>query len=178
MEVSGLVKDSNLVPAIDWSVDQGADVINLSFGGAQRSTVLKDAIDRAYADGKGAVVVAAAGNAGTSMRPSTRQYPAAYKDAIAVSATNSDDKPASFSSRGDWVDLAPPGQAYCPPARPSREEVTATRAGPVRPRPSCRPSRGCSPRRARRPVRSANACSLPPPTLGRPATTRTTGTAG
>ena len=109
MEASGLVKDSNLVPAIDWSVDQGADVINLSFGGAQRSTVLKDAIDRAYADGKGAVAAAAAGNAGTSMRPSTRQYPAAYKDAIAVSATNSDDKPASFSSRGDWVDLAAPG---------------------------------------------------------------------
>jgi len=40
MEVSGLVKDSNLVPTIDWSVDQGADVNNLSFGGAQRSTVL------------------------------------------------------------------------------------------------------------------------------------------
>ena len=40
LEASGLVKGSNLVPAIDWSVDQGADVINLSFGGAQRSTVL------------------------------------------------------------------------------------------------------------------------------------------
>ncbi len=105
MDASGSVKDSNLVPAIAWSVDQGADVINLSFGSGQRSTVLKGAIEKAYANGKGAVVVAAAGNTGTN----TRQYPAAYKKAIAVSATNSDDKPAGFSSRGDWVDLAAPG---------------------------------------------------------------------
>jgi len=105
MDASGVVKDSNLVPAINWSVDQGADVINLSFGGRRRSTVLKDTIDDAYADGKGAVVVAAAGNEGTN----TRQYPAAYKKAIAVSATTSEDKLAGFSSRGNWVDLAAPG---------------------------------------------------------------------
>src|SRR5215217_8135202 len=55
--------------------------------------------------GTGAVVVAAAGNEGTN----TKQYPAAYRKVIAVSATNENDRLASFSSRGSWVDLAAPG---------------------------------------------------------------------
>jgi thermitase len=55
--------------------------------------------------GTGAVVIAAAGNKGTN----TKQYPAAYRKVIAVSATNENDRLASFSSRGSWVDLAAPG---------------------------------------------------------------------
>ena len=37
------------------------------------------------------------------------QYPAAFQKVIAVSATNENDRLASFSSRGGWVDLAAPG---------------------------------------------------------------------
>jgi thermitase len=106
MDSSGGVEDANILPAIDWSVANKADVINLSFGGSGGSAgnaVLETAINDATASG--AVVVAAAGNESTN----TKQYPAAYQKVIAVSATNENDKLASFSSRGSWVDLAAPG---------------------------------------------------------------------
>jgi subtilisin family serine protease len=52
------------------------------------------------------VLIAAAGNNGTS----TTVYPAAYPNVIAVSATTSADTMASFSSFGSFVDLSAPGQ--------------------------------------------------------------------
>jgi len=94
-----------VIAGIDWSTQNGADVINLSFGSYQQSDFLRSAIDQAYARGNGAVVVAAAGNEGTT----AEQYSAAYDAAIAVSATNENDKLAYFSSRGNWVELAAPG---------------------------------------------------------------------
>ncbi|HET7271369.1 MAG TPA: S8 family serine peptidase [Rubrobacter sp.] len=100
---AGVTTDSKLVKGIGWSVNHGADVINLSLGDPGKSSVLKATVNDASANG--AVVVAAAGNE----RTTTRQYPAAYRKAIAVSATNRKDKLARFSSRGKWVDLAAPG---------------------------------------------------------------------
>jgi len=99
----GFTTDSRIVQGIKWSVNNGADVVNLSLGGSGDSSVLSMAINRAY--GQGAVVVAAAGNEGTNVP----QYPAAYSKVIAVSATTTDGRLASFSNRGDWVDLAAPG---------------------------------------------------------------------
>ncbi len=95
--------DFAIARSITWSVDRGAKVINCSFEGPGNSEALKDALDRATR--KGAVVVAAAGNGGTSA-PS---YPAAYPNVIAVAATNMDDRRASFSNHGSWVDVAAPG---------------------------------------------------------------------
>ncbi|CAN5529438.1 S8 family peptidase [soil metagenome] len=100
---TGETTDSKIVEGIGWSVNHGADVVNLSLSGPAGSTVLKATVNDASA--RGAVVVAAAGNE----RTAKRQYPAAYRAAIAVSATNRRDKLARFSSRGDWVDLAGPG---------------------------------------------------------------------
>jgi thermitase len=94
---------SRVVEGINWSVNHGADVVNLSLGGTANPSVLRTVINRAY--GRGVVVVAAAGNEGTN-RP---VYPAAYSKVIAVSATTTDGKLASFSNRGEWIDLAAPG---------------------------------------------------------------------
>ena len=94
---------ARVADAIIWSADHGADVINLSLVHPDPSTVDRTAVD--YATSKGAVVVAAAGNGNTS----DRAYPAAYPNAIAVAATNQDDRRASFSNYGDWVDVAAPG---------------------------------------------------------------------
>ena len=99
----GFTTDSRIVKGINWSANHGADVVNLSLGGSGDSSVLRTAVDRAY--GRGALVVAAAGNEGTNVP----QYPAAYSKVIAVSATTADGRLARFSSRGDWVDLAAPG---------------------------------------------------------------------
>jgi thermitase len=99
----GFTTDSRIVEGINWSVNHGADVVNLSLGGSGDSSVLRMAVNRAYS--QGAVMVAAAGNEGTNVP----QYPAAYSKVIAVSATTTDGRLARFSNRGDWVDLAAPG---------------------------------------------------------------------
>ncbi|MFC1955031.1 S8 family serine peptidase, partial [Chloroflexota bacterium] len=91
---------------IIWATDNGADVINLSLGGTDPSLTLKDAVD--YAWSKGAVVVAAAGNHGSS----APFYPAYYSNCIAVAATDSADNLYSWSGYGNWVDVAAPGESY------------------------------------------------------------------
>ncbi|TCS96677.1 S8 family peptidase [Hazenella coriacea] len=93
----------NVANGIIYAADQGAQVINLSLGGASGTTTLKNAVD--YAWNKGAVVVAAAGNESTSA-PS---YPAYYNNAIAVASTDSADRMSYFSNYGSWVDVAAPG---------------------------------------------------------------------
>ncbi len=84
-------------------MDNGARVINMSLGGSSGSKAVEDAVN--YAWGKGAVLVAAAGNSGSD----TPTYPAAYEKVIAVAATDSTDAKASWSNWGSWVDLAAPG---------------------------------------------------------------------
>jgi subtilisin family serine protease len=54
---------SKIVDAIYFAVENGADVINMSFAGPTFSQTLEDAID--YAGDNGVIVVAAAGNYGT-----------------------------------------------------------------------------------------------------------------
>lgn len=91
------------VPAIHYAVASGADIISGSWGGAETSSALRDAI--AYAHQQGVIVVAAAGNQGSG----TPYYPAAYPEVIAVAATQANDLRWSLSNYGDWVNLAAPG---------------------------------------------------------------------
>ena len=81
----------------------GARVINLSLGGANDDPTLRNAINRAYA--AGALIVAAAGNSGTS----TPVYPAAYDHVIAVAAVDGSLQWASFSNYGSYIALVAPG---------------------------------------------------------------------
>lgn len=93
-----------IAEGLTWAADSGARVANLSLGGSFGSAALESAVN--YAWGRGTVVVAAAGNSGSS----AKFYPAAYTNAIAVAATDSKDKKASFSNFGSkWVDVAAPG---------------------------------------------------------------------
>ncbi len=96
--------DSNIARAINWSVNNGAKVINLSLGSDQgEKSVLKKSID--YARSKGAVVVVAGGNYGDSRRV----WPAVYDNVVAVSYTDSRDVRSRNSSYGGWIDVAAPG---------------------------------------------------------------------
>lgn len=94
---------SAIAKAITDATDLGADVINLSLAGYRSSTLTRDAVNYAY--NHGVVVVAAAGNNATN-KPA---YPAAYPNAIAVSATSYRNTRSDFSNYGDWVDVAAPG---------------------------------------------------------------------
>ncbi|MBI2029629.1 peptidase S8 [Candidatus Gottesmanbacteria bacterium] len=101
---SGSGSYSGIAKGINWAIQNGAKVINMSLGGSLRSSTLESAVNNAW--NNGVVVVAAAGN---SNNPS-KTYPGAYKNVIAVAATDNRDQKASFSSYGvKWVDIAAPG---------------------------------------------------------------------
>lgn len=101
--VSGVGSAAHIAAGIRWAVDNGARIINMSLGGYADTTVEREAV--AYAVSKGVVVVAAMGNDDTD----DQSYPAAYPSVIAVGATDSSDRRASFSNRGNWIDVAAPG---------------------------------------------------------------------
>jgi len=94
---------SAIANGITYAADRGARVINLSLAGSSSSVTLQSAVD--YAAARWVVVVAAAGNSGTG----DPMYPAAYTNAVAVSATDSGDAVATFSNYGAWLRLAAPG---------------------------------------------------------------------
>jgi len=95
---------TNAVAAgIVWAADRGADVINLSLGAPSTTEALTSAVR--YANAKGALVVAAAGNAGLS----SPFYPAAEVGVLGVAATDDDDRTYSWSNHGGWVPVAAPG---------------------------------------------------------------------
>jgi serine protease len=77
--------------------------MNLSLGGSSESQAEKDAI--AYATAKNALVIASAGNDGTS----TISCPACDANAISVAATTWQDKLASYSNYGNGLDISAPG---------------------------------------------------------------------
>ena len=103
---SGYVSD--IVEGIEWSISNGIKIINMSLGSSADSKTLHDACDRAYAGG--ILLVAAAGNSGTSDATQDNvSYPARYSSVIAVSATVSSNQRPSFSSTGPDIELAAPG---------------------------------------------------------------------
>jgi thermitase len=98
---------ATLATGIVKAADAGARVINMSLGGPADSTTLDQAI--AYAVAKNAILVAAAGNNGTT----TPFFPAANPNVIGVAATDDADQLYSWSNRGDWTRVTAPG---CDPA--------------------------------------------------------------
>ncbi len=101
---SGYCYSDDVARGIKYAADMGYKIINLSLGGSSISSVEKQAID--YAVSKGTIIIAAAGNSGTSI--GSINYPAAYYKVVAVGSTKNDDKVTSFSSRG----INPGSQVY------------------------------------------------------------------
>jgi len=99
----GRCRSAIAAKGIVWAVDNGANIINISIEIEEPSRELEEAID--YAWSRGVLVVAAAGNQATGLPV----YPAFYKNCIAVTATDQDDRLAPLSNRGEWVDVAAPG---------------------------------------------------------------------
>ncbi len=89
---------------IVWAADNGADVINMSWGGYGSSSTAAAVIN--YAWNKGVILVAAAGNNNNAIP----FYPASYSNVISVASTNQSDQKSSFSSYGSTVDVSAPGE--------------------------------------------------------------------
>jgi subtilisin family serine protease len=109
LDSSGTGWTSDAIECIQYAIDNGAHVLNNSWGGGGFSQALRDAIEAAK--NAGIVFVAAAGNSGEDddINPF---YPASYDsdNIIAVAATNYNDIRAGFSCYGlNSVDVAAPG---------------------------------------------------------------------
>jgi subtilisin len=87
----GLCYASDVIAGIQNAVEEGADVISMSFGGRSPSKAERDALQSAY--DAGIVLVASAGNWGGVT------FPAKYKTVIAVGATAEDDTIPWWSSK-------------------------------------------------------------------------------
>ena len=112
--VATLCPTSAVARGIVWAVDRGADVINLSLGGAYSAV-----IDRAvsYAIARGVSVVAAAGNsscanASLTCNPDADNvmFPAALEGVIAVTSTGASGRPSAWTSKGRRTSVAAPGE--------------------------------------------------------------------
>jgi subtilisin family serine protease len=103
LDETGAGSTYSVAQGIIWAADHGAKVINMSLGNYADSQFLHDAIR--YAFDRDIVLIAASGNDNTE-RPG---YPAAYPEVFAVAATDPDQKKATFSNYGDYIDVAAPG---------------------------------------------------------------------
>lgn len=102
LDAKGSGTYANIVDGIQWAVENGMQVINMSLGGSSGTAALANAMTAAYK--AGVTIVCAAGNDSGPVN-----YPAKYPEAIAVSALDSADKITSFSSRGAEIAFIAPG---------------------------------------------------------------------
>lgn len=119
-QANGSFASTDIAKAIKYAADNGADVINMSFGGTGRSYLVESALQDAFPS---CVLVAAAGNDGLPTTDAKQAgylftediYPAGYKYVIGVMATDNNKSLAYFSNwdfkegSGCEYEMAAPG---------------------------------------------------------------------
>ena len=106
-DADGLSDAFTVASAIKYAADHGAQIINLSFGSVEESEIIREAV--IYARQRGALLIAATGNENDNLDNRPR-FPAGWKDdTISVTATDADDKKATFANFGAGVTVAAPG---------------------------------------------------------------------
>lgn len=121
--------------AVEYAINNGADVVNMSLGSSRESDLIRDVADdldavedddddddddggRALANvpPEGAVVVASAGNENAE----TARYPAAEPGVLGVASVDESEIRSEFSNYGGWVSVAAPGEEIYSAFPPSR----------------------------------------------------------
>ncbi len=106
LDNEGIGRHFEIAEGIYFAAENGASVINMSFGSPARSRTLRAAVADAHA--RGVTIVCAAGNDYFTGNPVN--YPAAYDEyCIAVGAVRYDLSRAPYSSTGPYVDVVAPG---------------------------------------------------------------------
>jgi thermitase len=105
---NGRASNFGLMRSMSYAVEKGARVINMSWGTETKSDFLATAV--AFAQSKGTILVASAGNEPTQKA----MYPAAYRDVVGVSALDANGILWKSSNYGNFVSVAAPGYANFP----------------------------------------------------------------
>ncbi len=101
---NGKASEEQIYAGLMYAIEQGADLLNMSFGGLGVSPLEAEAM--ALADAEGIVCCAAAGNNGDE---ACYYYPGGIESCITVAAIDSDMQLAGFSNYGELVDVCAPG---------------------------------------------------------------------
>ncbi|MCB0278846.1 MAG: S8 family serine peptidase, partial [Calditrichaeota bacterium] len=102
-DANGLLQELAIARSIIYAQENGAKVINMSFGNTIESAFLRSVID--YVTDFGVICVASSGNEGSSQV----HFPAAFQSVIAVGNSNRFDERSASSNYGDALDLVAPG---------------------------------------------------------------------
>lgn len=105
LDAQGEGFSTDTIAALEYALENGADVVNLSLGAPSPSSGEEAAVDALVT--AGVAVIAANGNDG--LQNNGIIYPAAYANSIAVSATDHQGVIADYSNAGPQTDLAAPG---------------------------------------------------------------------
>ncbi|RCW77394.1 S8 family serine peptidase [Saliterribacillus persicus] len=95
----------DILEALEWSINQQMDVVNLSLGTAENSAYLEKLINKAYDNG--ILIISSAGNDGNS---SSVLYPARYEKVIAVGSLNKSLALSNFSATGPEIEFTSLGE--------------------------------------------------------------------
>ncbi|WP_188037822.1 S8 family serine peptidase, partial [Actinotalea sp. JY-7885] len=102
------VQTGRIAQGILWAAENGAQIINVSISSTTDDPALRDAVR--VATERGSLVVASAGNRATAEDTSdSPRYPAAYEEALAVTAVDAGDSATQDAIHGPHVEIAAPG---------------------------------------------------------------------
>ncbi|MGC9346751.1 MAG: S8 family peptidase, partial [Anaerolineae bacterium] len=136
LDDNGFGDASDLIAALEWAVDHGVEIANLSLGWDRDPGIT---VETAFsnAEAAGMVIVAAACNNGNPPgKGENICWPGKYPSVIAVAATDDADRRATFSSTGTEVELAAPGASVL--------STWNDTTGYYDPQPFCRTEEGIS----------------------------------
>lgn len=105
---NGYTSDFNIIESLDFAMNNGARVVNMSWGSTTKSPTMEQAFENAIS--RGMILVASAGNEPTG-KP---VYPAAYGSVIAVGANDPHGDRWKSSNYGSFIEVNAPGFATLP----------------------------------------------------------------
>lgn len=104
LNAKGVGTASSLIQGIEGCISSGSKIISMSVGGGPNSNIFREIYKEAY--DAGVLIVAAAGNDGTT----AHDYPASFPHVVSVGAVDQKgDGRAEFSNYNDQIEIMAPG---------------------------------------------------------------------